>query len=132
VRVTAVGLPNPALSMTVTIWATRLGWYWRSDDAGALARYHKWAANHARIPTPALHAQVISVFGGRILRSRRGMRITPITRRCWWIDAWRSHRDHSAPDADESSPEYDAGLVFISHDELRTAGLVVVVEDEAS
>jgi hypothetical protein len=130
VCITAVGAPSPALSMTVAVWVTRLGWYWRSDDAGALARYHKWAASHVRVPTPALHAQVVSVFGGRVLRSRRGMRVTPITRRCWWIDVWRSHRDQSAPDADESSPEYDAGLVCISHNELRAAGLVVRVEGE--
>jgi hypothetical protein len=128
VRVTAIGSLEPALSMTATIWVTARGWYWRSEDGGALARYHKWAANHARLPTPALHLQAVTVFGGRVLRSRRGLRMTPITRRWWWVDAWRSHRDQPAPVPDASSPEYGAGLVFIAHSELRAAGLAAAIE----
>jgi hypothetical protein len=130
VRVTAIGALEPALSMTATIWVTTRGWYWRSEDGGVLARYHKWAANHARLPTPALHSQAITVFGGHVLLSRRGLRLTPITRRWWWIDAWRSHRDQPAPAPDASSPEYEAGLVFISHNELRAAGLEAVIEEK--
>jgi hypothetical protein len=129
VRITAIGALEPTLSMTATIWVTMRGWYWRSEDGGALARYHKWAANHARLPTPALHSQVVTVFGGRVLLPWRGLRITPITRRWWWIDAWRSHRDQSAPAYDGSRLEYEAGLVFIAHSELRAAGLTVVIED---
>jgi hypothetical protein len=128
IRVTAIGILEPALSIKASIWATKRGLYWRSEDGGALTRYHKWAANHVRLPTPELHSQAVTVFAGIVLRSRRGMRITPITRRCWWIDAWRSHRDHAAPAADKSAPEYEAGLVFISHHELRAAGLTVRVE----
>jgi hypothetical protein len=128
VRITAIGALESALSMTATIWVTKRGWYWRSEDGGALARYHRWAAHHARLPTPALHSRAITVFGGRILRSRRGLRITPITRRWWWIDAWRSHRDQPAPALDESLPEYEAGLVFISHCELHAAGLTVEID----
>jgi len=36
---------------------------------------------------------------------------------------------HAALAADESAPEYGAGLVFISPSELQAAGLVVRVED---
>ncbi len=129
VRVTAIGVLDPALSPIVPVWMTKHGWYWRAEDGGALARYHKWAANYVRLPTPELHLHAVTVFGGIVLRSRRGMRITPITRRWWWIDAWRSHRDQAAPVADESALEYEAGLVFISPSELRAAGLVVWVED---
>lgn len=131
VSVTAVGALEPSLSMTATIWVTRQGWYWRSEDGGALARYHGWAANHARLPTPALHSQVVTVWAGRVLHSWRGLRVTPITRRYWWIDAWRSHRDRPAPPSDRSVPERDAGLVFISHTELQAAGLTVKVEQQA-
>jgi hypothetical protein len=77
VRVKAVGVLEPALSMTAAVWMTKSGWYWRSEDSGALARYHKWAANHVRLPTPELHSQAVTVFAGLVLRSRRGMRITP-------------------------------------------------------
>lgn len=132
VRITAIGALEPTLAMTATIWVTMHGWYWRSEDAGALARYHKWAANHARLPTPTLHSQAITVFGGRILLSRRGLRITPITRRWWWVDAWRAHRDQPAPAHDKSLPEREAGLVFISHSELLATGLTVVLEESAS
>jgi hypothetical protein len=128
VRVTAVGALEPALSLEATIWITREGWYWRSEDGGALARYHKWAAHNARLPTPALHAQALTVWAGLVLRSRRGLRLTPIRTRWWWIDAWRSHRDQPAPAPDRSRPEYEAGLVFISHSELLAAGLTVVIE----
>jgi hypothetical protein len=128
VHITAVGALEPALSLEATIWVTREGWYWRSEDGGALARYHKWAAHHARLPTPALHAQAVTVWAGLVLRSRRGLRLTPIRTRWWWIDAWRSHRDQPAPAPDRSRPECEAGLVFISHSELLAAGLTVVVE----
>ncbi len=128
VRVTAIGALEPTRSLQVTIWITRDGWYWRSEDGGALARYHKWAADHARLPTPALHAQALTVWAGLVLRSRRGLRLTPIRTRWWWIDAWRSHRDQPAPALDRSQPEYEAGLVFISHTELLAAGLTVVIE----
>jgi hypothetical protein len=128
VRVTAIGALEPARSLQATIWITTEGWYWRSEDGGALARYHKWAAHHARLPTPALHAQALTVWAGLVLRLRRGMRLTPIRTRWWWIDAWRSHRDRPAPAPDRSRPEYEAGLVFISHSELLAAGLTVVVE----
>jgi hypothetical protein len=131
-RIKAAGVLEPALSMTATVLMTKSGWYWRSEDGGMLARYHKWAANHARLPTRELHSHAVTVFGGIVFRSRRGMRITPITRRWWWIDAWRSHRDQAAPAADESAPEYEAGLVFISPSELQAAGLVVWVEDGVS
>jgi hypothetical protein len=36
---------------------------------------------------------------------------------------------HAALAADESAPEYGAGLVFISPSELQAAGLMVRVED---
>jgi hypothetical protein len=42
---------------------TKRGWYLRSEDSGALARYHKWAANHVSLPTPALHSQTVTVCG---------------------------------------------------------------------
>lgn len=129
VRVTAIGALEPALSLTATIWITGEGWYWRSEDGGALARYHRWAAHHARLPTPALHEQAVTVWAGLVLHSRRGLRLTPIRTRWWWIDAWRSHRDRPAPAPDRSPPEYEAGLVFISHSELLAAGLTVVVEE---
>lgn len=130
VRVTAIGSLEPVRSLRATIWVTREGWYWRSDDGGALARYHKWAAHHARLPTPALHTQALTVWAGRVLHSRRGLRLTPIRTRWWWIDAWRSHRDQPAPTPDRCRLERKAGLVFISHSELLAAGLTVVVEEE--
>lgn len=133
-RVTAVGALEPSLSMPATIWVTRQGWYWRSEDGGALVRYHGWAANHTRLPTPALHSQVMTVWAGHVLHSRRDLRVTPIpiTRRYWWIDAWRSHRDQPAPLNDQSVPEREAGLVFISHTELQAAGLRVLIEEQGA
>jgi hypothetical protein len=131
VSVTAAGVLEPALSMSATIWVTTYGWYWLSEDGGMLARYHNWAAHHARLPTPKLHTQAVTVWAGRMLHSRRGLRITPITTHWWWIDAWRSHRDQPAPAPDKSRPEYEAGLVFISPGELQAAGLTVLIEAQA-
>lgn len=123
---------EPALSFSVSIWAKDGGWYWRPGDAYALSRYHLWAANHAKTPDPALHSQRVSVWAGDLAASRRGMRITNTTRRLWWIDAWRVHRDKPQSFVEVGSPEQRADLVPIGYDELRAAGLTATVEQAAA
>jgi hypothetical protein len=127
IRLRPVGELEPNLVFSATVWETARGWYWRPDDAYALGRYHAWAANHLRTPSPALHSQRVSVFAGDSPYARRGMRTTRTTRRLWWIDAWRSHRDRPSSISDRDSPEFNAGLLHIAHDELRDAGLIAVV-----
>lgn len=62
------------------------------------------ASGATRLPTPALHSQAVTVWAGLVLRSRRGLRRTPITTRWWWADAWRSHRDQPAPPRTDLAP----------------------------
>jgi hypothetical protein len=119
---------EPPLAFSVSIWVKDGGWYWRPGDAYSLARYHLWAANHTRTPDPAMHSQRVSVWAGDWAASRRGMRITKTTRRLWWIDAWRSHRDEPKAVYEVGSPEQRADLVHIGYEELKTAGLIVEVE----
>lgn len=130
VQVQALGELEPALAFSATIWVTQHGWYWRSEDALALPRYHSWAANHVTVPTPALHAQRLTMFAGPSPRSARGLRITQTTRRWLWrLDTWRTRRETLPPPADASSPERLAGLVHISPEQLQDAGLQVVKYD---
>jgi hypothetical protein len=117
----------PSEAFDTRVWSTPRGWYWRVEDAWALARFHSWAANHAVLPTRALHMQRMSVLGGVWPDRMRGMRLTETTRRLWWIDAWRSHRQQHAAPEDVTGPERAAGLVYIPHQQLREAGLTVEV-----
>jgi hypothetical protein len=131
VQVRAVGDLEPSLALTATTWVTLEGMYWRAHDASALARYHSWAANHATAPTPALHAQMVTVFAGRWPESMRGLRIIPLTsRRLWrmhaYRDAWRAHLATGPSTADASTRELAAGLVHIEYEQLREAGLVLM------
>lgn len=116
----------PDYAFTATVWQTAQGWFFRAEDAYALARYHAWAGNHLAFPVAAFHLHRVSVFAGDTPRVRRGMRVTATTRRLWWLDAWRSHRDIPALDAEDGSPERKAGLLLIGTDDLRRAGLNVV------
>jgi len=54
------------------------------------------------------------------------MRVTATTRRFWWLDVLRSHKDIPALDAEDGSPERKAGLLLIGIDDLRRAGLNVI------
>ncbi len=127
VSVRAAAELDPCLAFSATIWSTGRGWYWRPDDAYALARYHLWAGNHARTPFAALHLQRVSVVAGKFKDSVRGMRITSTTRRLWWLGAWQTHRSELPLVADAGSPERRAALVHIAHEQLQAAGLVVTV-----
>jgi hypothetical protein len=118
---------EPDLVLSATVWSTDRGFYWRPDDAYALARYHSWAGSHARTPLAALHLQRVSVVAGKFKDSIRGMRITSTTRRLWRIDAWQTHRQEPPLVSDAASPERRAGLVHISYEQLQAAGLVVTV-----
>jgi hypothetical protein len=118
---------DPCLAFSATIWSTDRGWYWRPDDAYALARYHSWAGNHAKTPFAALHLQRVSVVAGKFKDSIRGMRITSTTRRLWWLDAWQTHHRELPLIADAGSPERRAALVHIASEQLQAAGLVVTV-----
>jgi hypothetical protein len=118
---------DPCLVFSATIWSTDRGWYWRPDDAYALARYHLWAGSRARTPLAALHLQRVSVIAGKFGDSIRGMRITSTTSRLWWLDAWRTHRRELPLIDDADSPERRAALVHIAREQLQEAGLVVTV-----
>jgi len=126
-RIRAVEALEPPLELAASIWVTPRGWYLRGEDANQVVRYHRWAANHAIAPVSALHRQRVTVFVGPRPSAMRGMRITCTPRRWLWrVDAIRSHRLIPAPAADASCPERAAGLVYISHEQLREAGLEVI------
>jgi len=122
-----VGELEPVRIFSVDVWSTDLGWYFRAEDAYALARYHSWSANHLRTPVAALHLQRVSVFAGDKPASMRGLRVTQTTRRLWWIDAWRSHRQEPPSVDDVNSSECKAGLIHVSHAQLEKAGLIVTI-----
>jgi hypothetical protein len=126
ISVKAAAELEPDLAMSVTVWSTERGLYWRVDDACALARYHAWAGNHATIPVAALHSQRVSV-PARFRDFPRVMRITRTTRRLWLLDAWRARRCEPPLARDADSPERRAGLVHIAYAQLQAAGLVVTV-----
>lgn len=113
---------------TAIVWEVARGWCLRAEDAYALARYHAWMGNHLAVPNPAFHLHRVSVFAGVMPSAMRGMRVTATTRRLWWLDAWRSHRSVPALDMEPGSPERRAGLVLITADDLRCAGLAVTCE----
>jgi hypothetical protein len=128
ISISAVAALEPPLELSASVWVTPRGWYLRNEDANAVIRYHRWAANHAVAPTPALHRQRATVFVGPRPSEMRGMRITQSTRqRLWRLDAMRSHRLIRASAADAANPERAAGLVHISHEQLREAGLQVIL-----
>ena len=127
IRIRAVEALEPALELSASIWVTPDGWYLRGEDANQVVRYHRWAANHAVAPAPALHRQRVTVFVGPRPSDMRGLRITRSTRRWLWrLDAIRAHHLIPAPAADAASAERAAGLVYISHEQLREAGLEIV------
>lgn len=126
-----VGELEPDWHFCTSVWQTDHGWYFRTEDAYALARYHSWAAEHLRIPTAAFHLRKVSIFAGPRPLSWRGVRITPTTRRWWWLDAWRSHRESPGHERDDCV-ERRAGLVHISHHDLNEAGLIVVIGSQAN
>jgi hypothetical protein len=123
-----VGELEPDLAFTATVWSTEIGFYFHTEDAYALGRYHAWVANHLLTPDAAVHTQRVSVFAGDRPDSRRGMRITSTTRRLWWIDAWRSHRDQPPSISDAGSAERKADLLHIGYEELLVTGLILTVE----
>lgn len=126
-----IGELETDLPFLADVWQTAHEWYFRPDDAHAIARYHIWAADHLRTPVAAFHLQRISVFAGPKPLAMRGMRITRTTRRWWWLEAWRSHREEPSHALDERSLERQAGLVRISHHDLKAAGFVITVGDSA-
>jgi hypothetical protein len=131
VEVRAVVDLEPSLALPAVVWVTQLGWYWLTDSAYELSRYHAWAADHALLPTRALHAQRVSVFAGLKPASMRGMRITPTMRRRLSLkERFRAHRENPPPPADASPPERKAGLIYISPEQLRQAGLQVKITGE--
>ncbi len=130
VEVRAIAELEPALALSAVVWHTPAGMFWRSDDLYALTRYHRWAANHALMPTRALHAHRLSAFAGDWPSSMRGLRITPVSGprlRLWWRDVWRAHRSTGAPRADESVAERNAQLVAVLPEQLREAGLRLTI-----
>ena len=132
IRIRPVGELDPDLVFSALAWSSERGLYWRPDDAYALARYHSWVGDHAKVPTVSLHLQRVSVLAGEIPDSMRGMRITSTTRRLWWIDAFRSHRGELPLVSDAGSPERRAGLVHIAYEQLQAAGLLVTVGPASS
>ncbi|HEV7943759.1 MAG TPA: hypothetical protein VGP17_13280 [Solirubrobacteraceae bacterium] len=129
VKVRAIAELDPPLALSAMVWVTRHGWYWVSDTAYELQRYHVWAANHALLPTKDLHTQWVSVFAGPKPESIRGMRII---RTAYGRPSWRArikaHRQSPPPPGDASAHERDAGLVCISPEQLRQAGLQVITD----
>jgi uncharacterized membrane protein (DUF485 family) len=132
IRLKPAGELEPDLAFAATVWSTENGFYFRTEDAHALGRYHAWVANHLLTPDAAVHTQRVSVFAGDRPDSRRGMRVTNTTRRLWWIDAWKSHRDQSPPVSDAGSAERKADLLHIGREELSAAGLHLMVEELAA
>jgi hypothetical protein len=126
ISIKPISAVRPDYAFTATVWHTARGWFFRAEDAYALARYHTWAGNHLAGPVDVFHLRRVSVFAGPVPGTARGMRITATTRRLWWLDAWRSHRDIPALDAEDGSSERRAGLLLIGTDDLRRAGLNVV------
>ena len=122
VEVRAIADLEPDLSLKAVVWHAHAGGrYWRADDAYAVCRYHRWAADHALAPCPALHAQRITAWAGAWPRSMRGLVITPHGR-LWRLRAWRAHRKANAQ-AVEGSAEQAAHLIEIPDSRLRAAGL---------
>jgi hypothetical protein len=132
IRLRPVGELEPDLAFAATVWSRQDGYYFRTEDASALGRYHAWVANHLLTPDVAVHTQRVSVFVGDLPDSRRGMRITGITRRLWWIDVWRSHRDQLSSVPDDRSAERKADLLLIRPPQLSAAGLILTVDGSAS
>lgn len=116
----------PVETFSTCVWVASGKWYWRIEDGWTLARFQDWAANHAVVPVPELHMKRLSVWGGKgSLSSMRGTRLTDATTRFRRLDTWRAHRRCPAPPEDGPGPERAAGLVFISRQDLKDAGLAV-------
>lgn len=131
VEVHAIADLEPDLSLKAVVWhADAGGRYWRADDAYALCRYHRWAADHALAPCQALHAQQITAWAGSWPRSMRGLVITPHGR-LWRWRVWRAHRNANAP-AVGGSAEQAAHLIEISDSRLCAAGLRVTTQSASS
>lgn len=132
IEVSTIGRLDQPLALHATIRLTSRGMFWLVDDALALVRFHRWAANHLLTPTVAVHEQRL-VLANPAKRADRHLAIKRWNgRRAHWLGALRINRVIRPVPPDSASPERMAGLVHVSYEQLAVAGLRMTIHDSPS